>query len=80
MNTLTRENISISFESACNDGLVACRQWMGETGTGLLRLLQRYYAVVKQRRALGQLTDEQLKDIGISRADAMREASKPFWR
>jgi uncharacterized protein YjiS (DUF1127 family) len=33
-----------------------------------------------RRRELGPLDDEQLKDVGISRADAAREARKPFWR
>ena len=33
-----------------------------------------------RRRELGSLDDEQLKDVGISRADAVREARKPFWR
>lgn len=80
MNTLTRENLSISLESACTDVLGSCQQWMGEKFTGLLGLLRRYHAVAKQRHALGQLTDEQLKDIGVSRVDALREASKPFWR
>jgi hypothetical protein len=32
------------------------------------------------RRALGQLTDWELKDIGISRAEAGAEAEKWFWR
>jgi uncharacterized protein YjiS (DUF1127 family) len=31
------------------------------------------------RRALTELTEYQLKDIGISRADAVREAGRPFW-
>jgi uncharacterized protein YjiS (DUF1127 family) len=34
----------------------------------------------RQRRQLASLADEHLKDIGISRADACREADKPFWR
>jgi len=33
-----------------------------------------------QRRALRELPEEMLKDIGLSRADAYRESSKPFWR
>jgi uncharacterized protein YjiS (DUF1127 family) len=33
-----------------------------------------------QRRALVALSDYELKDIGISRADAASEAAKPFWR
>jgi uncharacterized protein YjiS (DUF1127 family) len=33
-----------------------------------------------QRTRLSQLDDRLLHDIGISRADAYREARKPFWR
>lgn len=32
------------------------------------------------RRALLSLDERMLKDIGISRADAVHEADKPFWR
>lgn len=32
------------------------------------------------RKQLGQLTEGQLRDIGLSRADAIVEANKPFWR
>jgi uncharacterized protein YjiS (DUF1127 family) len=31
------------------------------------------------RRALHNLPDERLADIGISRAEARREAARPFW-
>jgi uncharacterized protein YjiS (DUF1127 family) len=34
----------------------------------------------RERRALMQLSDEMLHDIGISRAEAHGEAAKPFWR
>lgn len=34
----------------------------------------------KQRRHLASLPDHMLNDIGVSKADAHREASKPFWR
>ena len=34
----------------------------------------------RQRRALSQLSDDLLKDVGVSRADAMREARKSFWQ
>lgn len=33
-----------------------------------------------QRRMLSQLDDHMLKDIGISRADAVRESRKAFWK
>ncbi|MBV6634118.1 MAG: DUF1127 domain-containing protein [Alphaproteobacteria bacterium] len=34
----------------------------------------------KQRRDLMALPDHMLQDIGVTRADAHREASKPFWK
>lgn len=33
----------------------------------------------KTRLALYEMNDDQLKDIGISRSDAYREANRPFW-
>ena len=33
----------------------------------------------KSRRLLLEMTDEQLRDIGISRADAYHESRRPFW-
>ena len=32
-----------------------------------------------QRRVLVDMTDDQLRDIGLSRCDATREASRSFW-
>jgi uncharacterized protein YjiS (DUF1127 family) len=49
----------------------------------LLKMLDAYLAwaeVSRQRRALLALSDNMLKDIGISRAQADLEGSKPFWR
>ncbi|BCM81981.1 hypothetical protein NS228_12660 [Methylobacterium indicum] len=34
----------------------------------------------RERRALLRCPDGLLKDVGLSRADAVREADKPFWR
>ncbi|MFC5990134.1 DUF1127 domain-containing protein [Limoniibacter endophyticus] len=34
----------------------------------------------RSRRALAALSDEHLRDIGLSRADAANEANVPFWR
>lgn len=33
-----------------------------------------------QRRALRQLDDHLLRDLGVSRGAALHEAEKPFWR
>ncbi|WP_265519551.1 DUF1127 domain-containing protein [Nitratireductor luteus] len=51
-------------------------------GTLLLAVVRRIDQMDQRRRsriALQELSDEQLKDIGISRADAFREAARPFW-
>jgi uncharacterized protein YjiS (DUF1127 family) len=46
---------------------------------GPLDWLRQGYAVHRQRRALLSLDDAMLKDIGISRVDALQEGRKPFW-
>lgn len=35
---------------------------------------------VSERQRLRRMDDHMLKDMGISRADAEREAAVPFWR
>ena len=56
----------------------------GPTTTGLLvRILDRlllWQERASQRQALSSLGDRMLRDIGVSRAEAEREAGKPFWR
>jgi uncharacterized protein YjiS (DUF1127 family) len=42
--------------------------------------LLAWYDRARQRRALLGLSDRQLQDIGISRAEADGEGDKPFWR
>jgi len=43
-------------------------------------LLYLWQQRLRDRDILRQMTTAQLKDIGISRADALEEADKPFWR
>ncbi|OMP68884.1 hypothetical protein BV900_27675 [Agrobacterium tumefaciens] len=33
-----------------------------------------------QRRALRAMEDDQLRDLGITRSEAIRESQKQFWR
>ena len=44
--------------------------------------IARWIARSRQRRALRDIAeiDYLLKDIGVSREEAFREAGKPFWR
>ena len=48
--------------------------------TQVLALAGRWYQRARQRRQLVELSDRQLADIGISRAEACAEAQRPFWQ
>ncbi|WP_208347544.1 DUF1127 domain-containing protein [Pseudaestuariivita rosea] len=41
--------------------------------------LRQMLAVMKSRRELAKLSDYELKDIGLTRAEATKEARRPFW-
>ena len=41
--------------------------------------LKHLFAIQKERLALGRLEDAALKDIGVTRAEANREASRTVW-
>jgi uncharacterized protein YjiS (DUF1127 family) len=63
--------------------LPAAREQLGRSlqtraAIGFARLL-RWHELARQRRALLALSDHMLKDIGITRAEAEREARRPFW-
>ena len=46
---------------------------------GIFARLLLAHAAWRQRRALARLDDAALQDIGISRAEALTEASRPAW-
>ncbi len=53
------------------------------SGRGLARVsavLMLWINRSRQRRALSHMQDYLLKDIGISRVDALQESRKPFWK
>jgi uncharacterized protein YjiS (DUF1127 family) len=54
----------------------AVRRGLIKIGEALLAWQDR----ARERRALMELSDHMLRDIGISRAEAHREAARPFWR
>ena len=52
-------------------------------GYSLLRTVEWVEGVLERRRsrhALLEMSDSQLKDIGLSRAEAFGEANRPFWK
>lgn len=45
----------------------------------IFRYFARAARCSRTRRRLGGLTDEQLRDVGLTRTEAAREAARPFW-
>ncbi len=45
----------------------------------IVALVTRWTGRSAQRRRLRELDDHLLRDMGLTRADVEREASKPFW-
>lgn len=60
--------------------MIVPRQQRSHPCRRLNELLTIWYQRQQQRRALLQLNDRMLSDIGISRCEAEQEAAKPFWR
>jgi len=50
------------------------------TGQRWLRVIGTWIERSRQRRALANLDDRLIDDIGITRSEAARESANPFWR
>jgi uncharacterized protein YjiS (DUF1127 family) len=73
--------IPISLAPTSLPGLM--RNALDSTATGMRRvgwMVASGYQRLRQRRALAQLDQHLLRDIGISAAQARQEFEKPFWR
>jgi uncharacterized protein YjiS (DUF1127 family) len=57
---------------------------LGRLIAGARSTIGRWFARSRQRRALREIAERNdfhlLKDIGVSREEALREADKAFWR
>ncbi len=53
---------------------------LGQALLALVRLLLAWQERADERLRLREMDDHMLKDIGVSRAEALRESAKPFWR
>ncbi len=62
-----------NLQQTCN----GVRPWRR---TNLIALFHVWRRRFHDRRALATLCDRSLRDIGLTRHDADREARKPFWR
>jgi uncharacterized protein YjiS (DUF1127 family) len=47
---------------------------------GAAARLVAWDARYRERRRIAELADETLRDAGLTRAFAVREAARPFWR
>ena len=47
---------------------------------GLRGMIGEWLHRIESRRDLAALSYRELRDIGITRVDALSEAEKPFWR
>jgi uncharacterized protein YjiS (DUF1127 family) len=82
MSNYSPQGLTLPREPA---GMRALRQQSASSSPidAWLRTLGFWIDRSRQRRQLGELAelnDYLLKDIGLSREEAMREAEKPFWR
>jgi uncharacterized protein YjiS (DUF1127 family) len=78
MSNYSRQGLALPREAA---GMRTLRQQ--SVSSSWLRTLELWIDRSRQRKQLGELAelnDYLLKDIGVSREEAMREAEKPFWR
>jgi len=79
MSTAFSGTPSFTFAAPARSGRVRqTNSWRA----ALSRVIALWVARSSQRKALADLTEERhlLDDIGLTRAQALREAAKPFWR
>jgi uncharacterized protein YjiS (DUF1127 family) len=76
MTTITMITLNQQASATSNGTQAALTSRIKECIT----LLSRVIARQRQRRALLELDDHLLNDIGVSRGEAIAEGRKPFWR
>lgn len=60
----------------------ALRLTLGASSQGLCRALAqlgRWRQLSQDRAELARMSDDRLRDIGLSRADVLKEYARPFW-
>lgn len=55
-------------------------RWHPRSDRGWIALVKIWWRRMQDRRMLATMSEQSLRDIGITRYDAFYEASKPFWR
>ena len=82
MSTTFSDALPLSIASPARpaDGLPQINSWRATMTPW--RVTRLWAARTSQRKALGDLAEQGhlLADIGLTRAQALHEAGKPFWR
>ena len=79
MTILTRDG---SFRDHRHPAAAVSSLWVQASAAAgkVVAMVMAWQDRVRERRALLGLGDLELRDIGISRAEADGESGKPFWR
>jgi len=83
MHTIDRHNdATLSLHSIFSGELSASGQSASATRAPMTfaTLVKRWVDVARSRRQLSELDPRLLRDIGLTREAALKEAEKPFWR
>lgn len=79
MALVERPQSGWSIASAYAPRAIAVDEMIG-VGANVMRVLKTWRERREQRREMARLSDRMLADIGLSRLEATREATKPFWQ
>ena len=82
MSTITVETPIFSFEQTAAASTPRHQSNSWPAGLRPSTMLRGWAERRAQRKTLGELAQDRhlLQDIGLTRAQALREAAKPFWR
>ena len=80
METITQRRILVPPLGDSRPPSLGLRMGLRAFLLRIVDLILTWQERAKQRAALASLEDHMLKDIGVSRADATREANRHFWR
>ncbi len=75
MNTIDCNTVARTHSNVTSSHLRPRGAWIPKIVTRIRHGMQ----VARERRQLAALADHELKDIGLSRVDAMQEYERPFW-
>jgi uncharacterized protein YjiS (DUF1127 family) len=74
------KQLAIPSPAVTNRSVIARSSSSGNWQSRLSEIVARWLQRSRSRRALADLDDYLLRDIGLTASEAGRESEKPFWR